>query len=175
MFLFLFCSFPFSSLLFCLKNVFLRVEAKKMLLTMSCSKVKANVAFSRCLGVITSSTVGIFGITNCTVCFRSSNAEKKEIHSSRSRKRILCRRWNPNSLLTSRLRTRDNTTTTTTTTREAHETATAAKQKQTVVRPSVCFPWTFHTSIPQHSNMNDVMHEKNSVILSSQIDANLPR
>jgi hypothetical protein len=39
----------------------------------------------------------------------------------------------------------------------------------------VCFPWTFHTSIPQHSNMNDVMHEKNSVILSSQIDANLPR
>lgn len=77
MFLFLFCSFPFSSLLFCLKNVFLRVEAKKMLLTMSCSKVKANVAFSRCLGVITSSTVGIFGITNCTVCFRSSNAEQK--------------------------------------------------------------------------------------------------
>ncbi len=71
MFLFLFCSFPFSSLLFCLKNVFLRVQTKNRLLTMSCSKVKANVAFFRCLGVITSSAVGIFGITNCTVCFRS--------------------------------------------------------------------------------------------------------
>ncbi len=77
MFLFLFCSFPFSSLLFCLKNVFLRVQAKKRLLTMSCSKVKANMPFFRCLGVITSSAVGIFGITNCTVCFRSSNAEKQ--------------------------------------------------------------------------------------------------
>ncbi len=69
--------FPVSSLLFCLKNVFLRVQAKKRLWTIPCSKVKASVAFSRCLGVITSSAVGIFGITNCTDCFRSSNAEKQ--------------------------------------------------------------------------------------------------
>jgi len=95
--------------------------------------------------------------------------KKKETHSSRSRKTILCQRWNPNSLLTSRPRTRDNTTTTTTT-REAHETATAAKQKQTVVRPSVRLPGTFH-NIPTSATL--CMREI-SVILSSQIDANLP-
>jgi hypothetical protein len=125
---------------------------------MSCSKVKANVAFFRCLGVITSSAV--VSLESQTVQFASDlqMRKNKETHSSRSRKTILCRRWNPNSLLTSRPRTRDDTTTTT---REAHETATATKQKQTVMRPSVCFPGTFHTSIPQHSNVGDVMHEKN--------------